>query len=806
MSRPSASISPAARAVLRAVLLVSFATVRPPAAIAQATTASPGRPVATAASVTTARWTPERAKAWYDSLGWVAGANYLPSTASNQLEMWQATTWDPATIDRELGWAQQLGMNTMRVYLHDLLWRQDSTGFLRRMDEFLVIANRHGIRPIFVLFDAVWDPFPKTGKQREPYPFLHNSAWVQSPGVVILTDTLRHDSLRPYVQGVVRRFARDRRVLAWDIFNEPDNINRSAYFVYEPRNKEAYALPLMRKAFGWARAVGVTQPLTAAPWKGDFADTTRMLPISKWMFENSDVISIHSYDSLPRTQALIAAVRRYDRPVIVSEYMARPNGSTFQTHLSWFAEQRVGAINWGFVNGRSQTIYPWDTWTREYTTPPRVWFHDIFQTDGTPYDTAETSLIRRVTNATRRRGGTGGAGASANTAATVAGMPAAPSASPAQAATSARDAADTSTTVTRQPFGTLPDGKSVELFTLRNAHGLEVRVTNYGGIITHLFTPDRNGRRDDIVLGHDSLSGYLTQSPYFGAIVGRVANRVASGRFVLDGTPYTLAVNNGPNALHGGLRGFDKVVWNATPFTNVHGQGLVLRYVSADGEEGYPGTLTTMVRYTLTSRDELVVDYEATTDKSTPVNLSQHTYWNLAGTGAAAAPGSPLPTIIDHLLQINAAALTPVDTTLIPTGVIAPVTGTPFDFRQPTAIGARIAASHQQLGFGGGYDHNWVLDRPDETGMVEAARLSEPTTGRTLTVRTSEPGMQFYSGNFLDGSITGKAGRRYPYRSGLALETQHFPDSPNHPEFPSVILHPGRIFRSQTIFTFGITP
>jgi hypothetical protein len=215
--------------------------------------------------------------------------------------------------------------------------------------------------------------------------------------VAVLTDTARHNALRPYVQGVVGRFARDRRVLAWDVFNEPDNINRTAYFVFEPRNKGDYSLVLLKKAFGWARAAGATQPLTAAPWKGDYADTTTMLPITRWMLDNSDVITFHSYDPLPRTQALVAALERYGRPVIATEYMARPIGSTFQTHLPYMAEHKVGAINWGFVNGRSQTIYPWDTWTREYTAPPPVWFHDVFNTNGTPYDTAETALIRAVT-------------------------------------------------------------------------------------------------------------------------------------------------------------------------------------------------------------------------------------------------------------------------------------------------------------------------------------------------------------------------------------------------------------------------
>lgn len=381
----------------RAAALAVAAASLAGAARAQVPSAPPRpRDGGAARSANAGQWTAARARAWYDSVGWVVGANYVPSTASNELEMWQAETWDPRTIDRELGWAAALGMNTMRVFLHDQLWTQDSTGFLRRVDEFLAIADRHRIRPMLVLFDGVWDPFPRPGKQREPYPFVHNSTWAQSPGLAVLTDTARHASLRPYVQGVVGRFARDRRVLAWDVFNEPDNINRPAYFVYEPRNKGDYALVLLRKAFAWARAAGATQPLTAAPWKGDYADAARILPISRWMLENSDVITFHSYDSLPRTQALVAALGRYGRPVICTEYMARPVGSTFRTHLPWMAGRRVGAINWGFVNGRSQTIYPWETWSREYTAPPAVWFHDVFHTNGAPYDSAETRLIRAV--------------------------------------------------------------------------------------------------------------------------------------------------------------------------------------------------------------------------------------------------------------------------------------------------------------------------------------------------------------------------------------------------------------------------
>jgi aldose 1-epimerase len=351
----------------------------------------------------------------------------------------------------------------------------------------------------------------------------------------------------------------------------------------------------------------------------------------------------------------------------------------------------------------------------------------------------------------------------------------------------------------RAPFGRTADGQPVELFTLTNAHGVEVQLTNYGGIITALKTPDRSGRFDDIVLGYDSLNGYLRNSPYFGAIVGRYGNRIAKGRFTLDGTTYHLAINNGPNSLHGGIRGFDKVVWNAEPFRNDGAEGVALEYTSADMEEGYPGTLRARVTYSLTEDNRLIVDYQATSDKPTPINLTQHSYWNLAGDGSR--------DILAHVLTINADSMTPVDSTLIPTGEILQVAGTPFDFRTPMAIGARIdQRQNTQIRYGGGYDHNFVLNRGGAaTGsLLHAAHVAEPSTGRTLDIFTTEPGIQFYSGNFLDGTITGKAGHIYRHRYGLALETQHYPDSPNHPNFPSTILRPGQQYRSRTVFAFGV--
>jgi aldose 1-epimerase len=350
--------------------------------------------------------------------------------------------------------------------------------------------------------------------------------------------------------------------------------------------------------------------------------------------------------------------------------------------------------------------------------------------------------------------------------------------------------------VARAPYGTLPDGGAVEQFTLTNTHGVEVRVISFGAIITSLRTRDRAGKLGDIVYGYDSLGAYANDASYFGAVVGRFANRIAHARFALDGRTYKLAANNGVNTLHGGRRGFNKVLWTGDPFTHGDTIGVTLRYTSPDGEEGYPGTLRAMVSYGLTPGDQLVIDYEATTDKPTPVNLSQHSYWNLHGDGAG--------TILDHQLTIDASSFTPVDSTLIPTGAVTSVAGTPFDFRTPTAIGARIDAKDTQLRFGKGYDHNWVLDRTGASGLAHAVRVVDPTSGRTLDIATTEPGLQFYSGNFLDGSIHGKAGRAYPYRGAIVLETQHFPDSPNHSAFPSTILHPGDTLRSRTVLTFGV--
>jgi aldose 1-epimerase len=350
--------------------------------------------------------------------------------------------------------------------------------------------------------------------------------------------------------------------------------------------------------------------------------------------------------------------------------------------------------------------------------------------------------------------------------------------------------------VTRTTSAAQVNGKAIEIFTLTNAAGVEVKAISYGGIITSWRVPDRGGQTADIVLGYDDPAGYLKDnSPYLGAIIGRYGNRIGKAQFALDGRSYALAANNDAHHLHGGRTGFDKVSWDGQTLKGGGGVGVAFSRTSVDGEEGYPGNLKTRVTYTLTDKNELIVAYEATTDKPTIVNLTQHTYFNLAGQGSG--------DILGHELRINADRFTPVDAGLIPTGELAPVDKTPLDFRKPTMIGLRIESDHPQMQFGAGYDHNWVLARSGP-GLSLAAEVYESRSGRTLQVRTTEPGLQFYSGNFLDGSITGKDGRVYNRRYGFCLETQHFPDSPNKPTFPSTTLRPGATYRSRTVFTTGV--
>ena len=343
------------------------------------------------------QWSPERADAWTAKQAWLVGSNFIPSTAINELEMWQAATFDLPTIDRELGWAEGLGMNTMRVFLHNLAWKQDRAGFLDRMDKFLQVADKHHIRIMFVLLDSVWDPNPQIGPQRAPKPHVHNSGWLQAPGAAILNDPSSWPAeIEPYITEVVGRFGNDRRVLIWDMMNEPDNDNGKK--ASELPNKSEAAEQLLEKVWVWARQAKPSQPLTSAVWrKQDYTDDSKLSPMEHLQLQNSDVITFHDYDPPEKMQITIRSLRHFKRPIICSEYMARPRGSTFETILPILKKEKAGAYNWGLVSGKTQTIYPWDSWEKEYTAEPPVWFHDIFRPDGQPYDPKETGLIRELT-------------------------------------------------------------------------------------------------------------------------------------------------------------------------------------------------------------------------------------------------------------------------------------------------------------------------------------------------------------------------------------------------------------------------
>jgi Cellulase (glycosyl hydrolase family 5) len=344
------------------------------------------------------RWSEQAANDWYAKQPWLVGANYIPATAINELEMWQADTFDPQRIDTELSWAESIGFNTMRVFLHDLLWKQDPDGFKKRVDTFLRISGKHHIRPIFVLFDSVWDPNPQLGKQRAPRPGVHNSGWLQSPGAKALADPTEYPRLEAYVKGIVGTFAQDRRILGWDIWNEPSNENGGSYAAEEAKNKPELVRKLMTEAFAWARYVHPTQPLTSGVWHGDWSSPDKLDFMTKLQLEESDVVSFHNYDKPEEFEKRILWLQQYKRPIICTEYMARGNGSTFQGSLPIAKKYNVGAINWGLVAGKTQTYLPWDSWKHPYTDrEPAVWFHEVFRTDGQPYSEEEVALIRKLT-------------------------------------------------------------------------------------------------------------------------------------------------------------------------------------------------------------------------------------------------------------------------------------------------------------------------------------------------------------------------------------------------------------------------
>jgi aldose 1-epimerase len=678
-------------------------------------------------------WSAERANKWYAAQGWRVGCNFIPSTAINQLEMWQEATFDPKTIDREMEWAQSIGMSAMRIFLHDLAYQADPEGLKKRMNTVLEIADKHGIKVMFVIFDDCWNGHPKIGPQPAPKPGIHNSGWVQSPSATVVNNPAEWPRLEIYVKDILKTFGNDPRILFWDLYNEPGNsmqLTRS--------------LPLLKKVFAWAREANPSQPVSAGVWTSNKA-------LNEYQLENSDIITFHSYGLASRLSQRIHALKKKGRPVICTEWMARTVGSKVETHLPIFKSENVSCFNWGLVSGKTQTIFAWGSLPS--TEPPRLWFHDLFYADGKPYINDEINTFKKY----------------------IFNMEVKP-------------------TLKQSDFETVIDGKKTGLYTLKNKNGVETAITNYGGRIVSLLVPDRDGKLADVVLGFSSIKDYVNASGlYYGALIGRYGNRIAKGSCTVDGQTLKLATNNnGENHLHGGKVGFNVVVWDAK---QVNPQTLELTYLSKDGEEGYPGNLNVKVTYELTDSNELKISYEATTDKTTIVNLTHHSFFNLQGEANG--------TINDHHLMIAADKYTPVGKGLIPTGELAQVDGTPFDFRKIKAIRHDLNSGNQQLEYGGGYDHNFVLNKTGINDLSFAARVEEPTSGRVMEVWTTEPGLQFYGGNFLNGKDAGKSGKPFLFRSAFCLETQHFPDSPNQPSFPSTVLNPGETYHSICIYRFS---
>jgi galactose mutarotase-like enzyme len=685
-------------------------------------------------------WTHEQAATWYASQPWLSGCNFQPNTAINQIEMWQAETFDAPTIDKELGWAEELGFNTMRVYLSSVVWKHDPQGFKKRMDQYLNISAKHGIRTLFVIFDDCWNEESAIGKQPNQKPGVHNSGWVQDPSVSLRKDTTKlFPVLEKYVKDILSTFKNDNRILLWDLYNEPGNSNHGIS-----------SLPLLKNVFKWASEINPSQPVSSGIWYFGCND------LNVFQIENSDIITYHNYSGVKDHQTMINFLKMQDRPLICTEYMVRKHDSRFENIMPLLKKNNIGAINWGFVSGKTNTIFAWDE-PLPNVKEPKLWFHDIYRQDHTPFDQNEVNTIKNM------------------------------------------NGIDLGIKlINNSDFKGTLDGKAVLLYTLKNNSGMVAQITNYGGRLVALWTPDLNGKFADIVTGYNSLKEYLKSNEvFFGALIGRYGNRIANGKFTLNGVNYQLPLNNGKNTLHGGPKGFHNVVWDARQFKNENNEdALELKYLSLDGEEGFPGNLSVTVVYTFTNKNELKIEYSAITDKTTVLNLTHHSFFNLNGFSDGVAK-----TINTHILQINGSNYTLTDDGLIPTGEIVSVKGTPMDFTKPTAIGERVNDPFQALIYGKGYDHNWILDK--KVGeFTEAAVIYEPSNGRLMRVFTTEPALQFYGGNFFEGKDKGKYGEIYNYRTSFALETQHYPDSPNQPNFPTTILNPGETYKHICIYRF----
>ena len=693
------------------------------------------------------RWTEEKANAWYEAQPWPVGCVFVPSYAGTPVEMWGAEYFDAEVVDHELSLAEELGFNAIRLFLCDIVWQNDPDGFMDRLEQTVSLADRHGLRILLTFFTnggTIKNPY--LGPQPQPAPGIHNSTWMSSPGKDVVNDPAKWPVIEKYLKQVITRYKDDPRILAWCLYNEPEN------------TKGFNTLPFLREVYKWAREVNPSQPLTSPVWQCPGSAGTN-LPIVSFVCDASDIVSFHCYSSYPECSKFVNYMRQFGRPILCSEWMARTKGSDYFSILPLFKKYKIGSFSYGIVNGKQQCHLPWNAvvdgkripWTEE----PPVWFHDIFRADGTPWNADEVRFIKAMT------------------------------------------AGNGSLDVRTQDYGTLSTGKKAHRYVLTNKAGASVVLSDYGARIVKICMPDRSGAVDDVIVGPDDLKTFENAKPerFLGCVIGRYGNRINHASFTLDGVEYKLEANENlggePVQCHGASQGFDRFLWEGRTLKEDGRVGVSFHRLSPDGESGFPGNCDCTVTYWLTEDNVVKVEYAATTDKPTVVNLSNHSFFNLKGRKGG--------YVMDHLLKVEADEYIQNNEQMCP-DLILPVKDSPFDFRTPHRVDYRLDTPNEHLRIMKGMSACWAV-RGWDGSLRLAADLYEPESGRGVQTWTTEPAILTYTGRAFNGTMQGKYGPVDKY-GGMLLETIHFADSPNQPRFPSTVLRPGEKYYSTTEWRF----
>lgn len=694
------------------------------------------------------RWTEEKANAWYEAQPWPVGCVFMPSYAGTPIELWGKEYFKPDVVDYELGLAEELGFNCIRLFLNDLVWQDDPDGFMDRLEQTVALADKHGLR-ILMTFFTNGGTFKNAflGPQPQPQPGIHNSTWMPSPGIDIVNNPEKWPIIERYEKTVLTRYKDDPRILAWCLYNEPEN-----------KAAEFKTLPFLREVYKWAREVNPSQPITSPVWQIPGSGGTN-LPIVSFICDNSDIVSFHCYADYTVCSRFVNYMRQFNRPILCSEWMARTKGSDYFSILPLFKKYKIGSFSYGLVNGKQQCHYPWNAVVNgkkvPFTEDPPVWFHDLFRPDGTPWNEVEAQFIKSMTRGTKKL------------------------------------------EVRTQGYGTLATGEKAHRYLLTNTAGSSLVLSDYGARIVKICMPDRSGAVDDVIVGPDDLKTFEEAKPerFLGCVIGRYGNRINHASFTLDGKKYQLEANENlggePVQCHGASQGFDRFLWEGKVLQEDGRVGVRFHRLSPDGESGFPGNCNCYVTYWLTEDNVVKVEYEATTDKPTVINLSNHSFFNLKGRKGG--------YIMDHLFKVEADECIQNNAQMCP-DLILPVEGTPFDFREPHRVDYRIDMPNEHLRIMHGMSACWVVRDWDGTLRL-AADLYEPVCGRGVQTWTTEPAILTYTARAFNGTMQGKYGPVDKF-GGMLLETIHFADSPNQDRFPSTVLRPGEKYYSTTEWRF----